>query len=228
MSKLIYIVEDERDIADVVAHYLEKDHFRCRIIADGAEAWACILKTPPDLVVLDLMLPGMDGLELCRLLRAEPRTRDLPVIMLTARGDETDRVVGLEMGADDYVAKPFSPKELVARIKAVLRRGPPPQAPGRLMRYGRLVLDDERHTVAADRREVELSAKEFGLLRHLMQRPGRLVSRGQLLDAVWGADYVGGDRTVDVHVRHLRKKIPLLQEAIVTVKSYGYKLREKP
>ncbi len=221
-------MEDDRDVADLVDHYLKKEGYISEIYRDGARALSQLRTNPPDLVVLDLMLPGMDGLEICRLLRADPATKYLPVIMLTAKGEETDRILGLEMGGDDYLTKPFSPKELMARIKAVLRRGQAKEQMSAVLSYGPLVLDGERHVVKDGKREIDLTAKEYGLLRHLMQRPGRLCSRDQLLDAVWGQDFSGESRTVDVHIRHLREKIPMLARAIVTIKSFGYKLREKP
>jgi len=227
MAKLIYIVEDERDIADLVEHYLKKDGFRSESISDGQRALERIRRQPPDLLVLDLMLPGMDGLELCRILRAEPATKRLPIIMLTAKAEETDKIVGLEMGADDYLTKPFSPKELMARIRAVFRRNQPPEEAKAVLNYGKITLDGERHVVSVSKKEVELTAKEFGLLEYLLKRPGRVLSREQILNAVWGQDYYGGNRTVDVHIRHLRKKIPLLDAAILTVKSFGYKIKEE-
>jgi two-component system, OmpR family, alkaline phosphatase synthesis response regulator PhoP len=228
MPKRIAIIEDERDVADLVEHYLRKEGYATEQYHDGEHALSRLCANPPDLAILDLMLPGMDGLELCRALRADAATRWLPVIMLTAKGEETDRILGLEMGADDYVTKPFSPKELMARIKAVLRRAQERQGGGNVLRYGHLLLDSERHLILEGKKEVQLTAKEFSLLRHLMQRPGRVVSRDQLLNAVWGLDYNGETRTVDVHIRRLREKIPALAKAIVTVKSFGYKLREHP
>ena len=227
MAKLIYIVEDERDIADLVEHYLKKDGFRSESISDGQRALERIRRQPPDLLVLDLMLPGMDGLELCRILRSEQATKRLPIIMLTAKAEETDKIVGLEMGADDYLTKPFSPKELMARIRAVFRRNQPPEEAKAVLNYGKITLDGERHVVSVSKKEVELTAKEFGLLEYLLKRPGRVLSREQILNAVWGQDYYGGNRTVDVHIRHLRKKIPLLDAAILTVKSFGYKIKEE-
>lgn len=228
MPKRIVIVEDDRDVADLVEHYLRKEGYATEQYHDGDKALKKLRASPPDLAVLDLMLPGMDGLEICRALRADTATKWIPVIMLTAKGEEADRIVGLEMGADDYVTKPFSPKELMARVKAVLRRGREKEGAAAVLSYGGLALDSGRHTVADGKRDVVLTAKEFGLLRYLMQRPGRLCSREQLLDAVWGDDFSGADRTVDVHVRHLREKIPMLAKAIVTVKSFGYKLQERP
>lgn len=227
MIKRIIIVEDERDIADLVDHYLRKEGFHTEIIADGGRALERIRKSPPDLVVLDLMLPGMDGLEICRTLRSEEKFRSLPIIILTAKGGESDKVVGLELGADDYVTKPFSPRELVARVRALLRRRAAEAIPQQVLRCGRLVLDPARHVVEYHNRSVELTAKEFSLLQYLMGHQGRVLSRDQLLNAVWGYDYVGGNRTVDVHVRHLRRKIPALARCLTTVKSFGYKMGEE-
>jgi two-component system, OmpR family, alkaline phosphatase synthesis response regulator PhoP len=228
MTKRIAIIEDDRDVSDLVEHYLRKEGYVTEQFRDGEKALSRLRTNPPDLAILDLMLPGMGGLEICRTLRADPATKHLPVIMLTAKGEETDRIVGLEMGADDYVTKPFSPKELMARVKAVLRRGQTKAQEAVALSYGPLSLDRERHMVIDGKREVHLTAKEFSLLRHLMQRPGQLYTRQQLLDAVWGDDFSGADRTVDVHIRHLRAKIPMLTKAIVTVKSFGYKLKERP
>jgi len=228
MPKRIAIVEDERDVADLIEHYLRRNGYDSVIYNNGETALSKLRSNPPDLLILDLMLPGMDGLELCRALRADAAIKWIPIIMLTAKGEETDRIVGLEMGADDYVTKPFSPNELMARVKSVLRRGQKAGAVQKVIKYGQLLLDDERHIVTIGKAEIELSAKEFGLLEYLLQRPGRVHSRDQILSAVWGHDYNGESRTVDVHIRHLRAKIPMLATAIVTVKSFGYKLQERP
>jgi len=174
--------------------------------------------------VLDLMLPGMDGLLVCQALRQQSSTAGLPIIMLTARGEEADRVRGLELGADDYVVIPFSPKELAARVTALLRRLDRPAAGGRQLRHGPLSIDVERHEVRMDGEVVQLTAKEFLLLRYLIEHQGRVLSRDLLLTDVWGYQYTGGTRTVDVHVRRLREKIPWLSTAITTVKQFGYKL----
>jgi two-component system, OmpR family, alkaline phosphatase synthesis response regulator PhoP len=227
MPKRIAIIEDDRDVADLVEHYLRKEGYVAEQFHDGEKALKKLRTSLPDLAVLDLMLPGMDGLEICRALRADTATKYIPIIMLTAKGEETDRILGLEMGADDYVTKPFSPKELMSRIKAVLRRGQATAQESAVLSYGSLTLNSDRHTVIEGKKEISLTAKEFSLLRHLMQRVGRLCSREQLLDAVWGDDFSGADRTVDVHIRHLREKIPMLATAIVTVKSFGYKLQER-
>jgi DNA-binding response OmpR family regulator len=181
----------------------------------------------PDLLILDLMLPGLDGLEVCRALRRDPATRALSIIMLTARSEESDRIVGLELGADDYVTKPFSPSELVARVGALLRRAQRwAESGSTVLAYGLLELDRERHLVTDRGREVRLTAKEFLLLEYLMQHRGRVLSRDLLLTDVWAYRYTGGTRTVDVHVRRLREKMPVLGEAIETVKQFGYRLVE--
>lgn len=225
-ARKILIIEDERDILELVRHYLEKEGFRTRTATDGTAGWAAVRQEHPDLVVLDLMLPGMDGLELCRKLRADPATAHTPVIMLTAKADETDRVVGLELGADDYLTKPFSPKELAARIKALLRRAEQRDTPSQPYAYGALTLDPSRHEVRLGDKEVALTAKEFGLLEQLLRNKGRVLTRDVLLNSVWGYDYHGTTRTVDVHVRRLKQKLPLLNDAVVSIKSLGYKLRD--
>lgn len=227
MAKKIYIVEDEKDIADISRHYLKNAGYAVDIIEDGEQALRRTRESPPDLLLLDLMLPGMDGLEICRVLRSEPRTKKLPIIMLTARGEESDKIVGFEMGADDYLTKPFSPKELVARVKAIFRRNQPDVETPKRLTYGKLTLDTEAHSVLVGSRNVSLTAKEFALLEYFLIHKGKLVSRDRILDAVWGIDYYGGNRTVDVHIRHLREKIPLLQTALATIKSFGYKLKEE-
>ena len=220
------VVEDDRDIAELVAHHLHKAGYASEILRSGIEVMPAVRERPPALVVLDLMLPGRDGLDVCRSMRADPRTSAVPIIMLTARGDETDRVVGLEVGGDDYVTKPFSPKELVARVGAVLRRARRERPARSLLRFGLLTVDTDRHVVTCDGRDVRLTAKEFLLLRYLIEHRGRVLSRDVLLTDVWGYRYTGGTRTVDVHVRRLREKLPLLASAIVTVKQFGYKLVE--
>jgi DNA-binding response OmpR family regulator len=222
----ILIVEDDRDIADLVAHYLERAGHRARLASNGGDGLAAAREQTPDVIVLDLMLPGLDGLEICRALRADARTSRVPIIMLTARAEESDRIAGLELGADDYVTKPFSPKELVARINAQVRRerrttGAPQSPP---LAFAALLIDIDRHVVSDAGREVHLTAKEFLLLRYLVEHKGRVLSRDLLLTDVWGYQYTGGTRTVDVHVRRLREKLPFLTEAIVTVKQFGYKL----
>ena len=224
----ILIVEDSPDIALLIRHCLERAGHVAQVCASGPEALAYARTHPADAMVLDLMLPGMDGLLVCQALRQEARTASLPIIMLTARGEESDRVRGLELGADDYLVKPFSPKELVARVAALLRRVDRPKAAAPLLRYGTLTIDSERHLVQIGGDEVRLTAKEFLLLRYLVEHRGRVLSRDVLLTDVWGYQYTGGTRTVDVHVRRLREKIPLLATGITTIKQFGYKLGEPP
>ena len=227
----ILIVEDDRDIADLVRHYLVRAGHTAEVLASGDRVLPAVQQRRPDLLVLDLMLPNFHGLEVCRALRADRVTADLPIIMVTARAEEADRVSGLELGADDYVTKPFSPKELVARVAALLRRAnraeAAPPAPGPLT-YGPVTLDREHHQVTDAGRDVTLTAKEFLLLEYLMRYPGRVLSRDRLLTEVWGYQYTGGTRTVDVHVRRLREKLPLLVDALITIKQFGYKLSDWP
>ena len=221
----ILIVEDDRDIAELLQRYLTRAGHVTDALGDGAEALAFVRDRVPDLVILDLMLPGVDGLEVCRTLRRTPGTRALPIIMLTARTEESDRIVGLELGADDYVTKPFSPSELVARVGALLRRAQRWAESGNaVLACGPIELDRERHMVTAAGEPVRLTAKEFLLLEYLMQHRGRVLSRDLLLTDVWGYRYTGGTRTVDVHVRRLREKIAVLGTAIETVKQFGYRL----
>ena len=226
-AERVLVVEDDQDIADLVAHHLHKAGYASEILTSGAEVMPVVRERPPALVVLDLMLPGRNGLDVCRSIRADPRTSTVPIIMLTAKTDETDRIVGLELGGDDYVTKPFSPKELVARVGAVLRRARREQPPRSLLRFGFVTVDTDRHLVTSDGRDVRLTAKEFLLLRYLIEHRGRVLSRDVLLSDVWGYTYTGGTRTVDVHIRRLREKLPMLASAIVTVKQFGYKLVEE-
>jgi DNA-binding response OmpR family regulator len=223
----ILIVEDDRDIAELVDRYLQKAGFATELLASGRDALTAIAERPPDLLILDLMLPHVDGLEICRAVRANEKTSATPVIMLTARAEESERIVGLEIGADDYIAKPFSPNELVARVRALLRRTRRQPASGAIA-YGPIVMDTERHTVSSKGTHVALTAKEFLLLEYLLQHRGRVLSRDVLLTDVWGYKYTGGTRTVDVHVRRLREKLPPLGDALVTVKQFGYKLLDEP
>lgn len=226
MAKKILLVEDEEEILQLAKLYLEKEGFRTCLARTGLDAMKQVKAERPDLVILDLMLPELDGLEVCKRLRAEPRTAMLPIVMLTAKAEETDSVLGLELGADDYVTKPFSPKALVARIKALFRRLERRSEEKPQLEYGTLTLDLARHEVRVNGQEVPLTAKEFGLLEHLLRHPGRVLTREVLLNSVWGYDYFGTTRTVDVHIRRLKQKIPLLNDAIVSVKSLGYKLKE--
>jgi DNA-binding response OmpR family regulator len=224
MLTRILVVEDDPDIAELVARYLERDGYVVERTTSGREALARVATRPPSLVILDLMLPELDGLEICRLLRGNEKTSAVPIIMVTARAEESERIVGLEVGADDYIAKPFSPNELVARVRALLRRVHRDPSPVRPISYGSIEIDAERHTVSSDGTAVALTAKEFLLLDYLVRHRGRVLSRDVLLNDVWGYRYTGGTRTVDVHVRRLREKLPLLADALITVKQFGYKL----
>ena len=223
----ILVAEDDRDIADLIAHYFLRAGWRAHITETGDEALASVRRNPADLVILDVMLPGLSGLEVCRALRADKTTAAIPIIMLTARAEESDRIIGLEIGADDYISKPFSPNELVARVRALMRRSKRSEPEGSTLAFGTLVMDLGRHTVLDEGREVKLTAKEFMLLQYLLQHRGRVLSRDLLLGDVWGYRYTGGTRTVDVHVRRLREKLPFLVDALVTVKQFGYKLVEQ-
>jgi two-component system, OmpR family, alkaline phosphatase synthesis response regulator PhoP len=225
MQTRILVVEDDQDIAQLVARYLEKAGFTADVVSSGREALTTIAARAPDLLILDRMLPHVDGLEICRTVRSNSKTAEMPIIMLTARAEESDRIVGLELGADDYVAKPFSPNELVARVRALLRRAQRATPPtGATITYGPIVVDPDRHMVSSGGQDVTLTAKEFLLLEYLLQHRGRVLSRDVLLTDVWGYRYTGGTRTVDVHVRRLREKLPLLADALMTVKQFGYKL----
>jgi DNA-binding response OmpR family regulator len=223
----ILVAEDDRDIADLIAHYFSRAGWRAHITETGDEALASVRRNPADLVILDVMLPGLSGFEVCRALRADKSTAAIPIIMLTARAEESDRIIGLEIGADDYISKPFSPNELVARVRALMRRSKRTEPEGSTLAFGPLVMDLDRHTVLDNGRDVKLTAKEFMLLQYLLQHRGRVLSRDLLLGDVWGYRYTGGTRTVDVHVRRLREKLPFLVDALVTVKQFGYKLVEE-
>ena len=225
MSKIL-IVEDDPDIAELIRHYLEKAGHTVQRLATGGGVLQRLRVDPAELVILDLMLPEVDGLVVCQAMRNDPAIAAIPVIILTARGDEADRVAGLELGADDYVTKPFSPKELSARVTALLRRTSRAPA-GSVLKYAGITIDSDRHAVTVDGDDVRLTAKEFLLLQYLVQHRGRVLSRDLLLTDVWGYHYTGGTRTVDVHIRRLREKLPLLAEAIETVKQFGYKLTDR-
>jgi len=226
MPDTILVVDDDPHIIELAALYLEQDGFRVIGAKDGAKALQRIQADPPALVVLDLMLPEIDGWEVCRRVRAGS---DLPILMLTARDDDVDKIVGLELGADDYLTKPFNPRELVARVKAILRRAEkkPPDAGGRARTVGNLTIDPARRTVTVAGEPVELRAKEFDLLLALVENQGIVLSREKLLDLVWGFDFYGETRTVDVHVAHVRSKLgPVCTAVIETVWGVGYKLVE--
>ncbi|ASG19592.1 MULTISPECIES: phosphate regulon transcriptional regulator PhoB [Nitrospirillum] len=228
LKPLVLIVEDEADLVTLLSYNLEKEGFRVLTAGDGEEALLLADEQAPHLVLLDWMLPLMSGLEVCRQMRRNPKTREIPIIMLTARGEEADKVRGLNSGADDYISKPFSPTELVARIRAVLRRAVPSLAE-ELLRYGDISMDLAAHRVRRNSRDIHLGPTEFRLLRHFMQHPGRVFSREQLLDIVWGHDVYVEPRTVDVHIRRLRKALNEDTELdmIRTVRSAGYALDMK-
>ncbi|HNM83539.1 MAG: two-component sensory transduction protein RegX [Mycobacterium sp.] len=223
----VLIVEDEESLADPLAFLLRKEGFEATVVADGPSALAEFDRAGADIVLLDLMLPGMSGTDVCKQLRARS---SVPVIMVTARDSEIDKVVGLELGADDYVTKPYSARELIARIRAVLRRGGDTDDPGLydgVLEAGPVRMDVERHVVSVNGEPITLPLKEFDLLEYLMRNSGRVLTRGQLIDRVWGADYVGDTKTLDVHVKRLRSKIeadPANPVHLVTVRGLGYKL----
>ncbi|MEV6137366.1 response regulator transcription factor [Nocardia sp. NPDC051990] len=224
----VLIVEDEESLADPLAFLLRKEGFDVTVVGDGPSALAEFDRSGADIVLLDLMLPGMSGTDVCKQLRTRS---GVPVIMVTARDSEIDKVVGLELGADDYVTKPYSARELIARIRAVLRRGAGDELDGGnesgVLEAGPVRMDVDRHTVHVNGRQVTLPLKEFDLLEYLLRNSGRVLTRGQLIDRVWGADYVGDTKTLDVHVKRLRSKIegdPAKPEHLVTVRGLGYKL----
>ena len=225
MKPLVLIVEDEAALVTLLRYNLEREGFRVSEARDGEEAMVLVEEEIPDIVLLDWILPLTSGIEVCRRLRRLPATRDVPIIMLTAKGEEGDKVRGLDAGADDYVTKPFSPAELIARMRAVLRRAQPGLS-NELLEYDDLVMDLAAHRLRRGSRDIHLGPTEFRLLRHLMQHPGRVFSREQLLDSVWGRDVYVEPRTVDVHIRRLRKALNNGNEAdlIRTVRSAGYAL----
>jgi two-component system phosphate regulon response regulator PhoB len=226
MSVHIAIVEDEPDIAEVLEYNLQKEGFVCSTLRRGDLAFEALVEDPPDLVLLDLMLPGLDGLELCRMLKRKAATAAVPIIMITAKGDEVDRIVGLELGADDYVAKPFSPREVVLRVKAVLRRvGEASVVDSEDLRAGDLRLDVPGHRLFVRGEEVSLTATEFRLLRLLMERKERVLTRDTLLTQGWGYAEDVDSRTVDTHIRRLRRKLGAEAERIETVIGVGYRFR---
>ncbi len=229
MKKTILIVEDEKDIVKMLEYNLQKEGFKTLSARDGEDALDAANRDHPDLVVLDLMLPGMDGLEVCKALKQGAKTAMIPIIMLTAKVQESDKVIGLELGADDYMTKPFSPRELIARIKAVLRRMTEKDRSPELMRIGELTVDLSKIRALLKDKPVELTAKEFELLKTLIKAKGRVLSRDYLLDTIWGFDHAIEiqTRTVDVHIRTLRKKLKSEAKRIVTVKNYGYRFEEE-
>jgi len=226
MAQRILVVEDEPDLLALVRINLEQSGFEVETAENGSDALAALRRAPPDLMLLDLMLPDVPGTEICRRIRGSAELSELPIIMLTAKADEVDRVVGLELGADDYVTKPFSPRELMLRVRAVLRRQRPDTTPARVIEHGDLSLDPERHRCFVDGEEVDLTAKEFSLLQCLMRRPGRVMTRDRLLDDVWGSDITVTTRTIDTHLKRLREKLGRAGDLIETVRGVGYRFAE--
>ncbi|MFZ5445559.1 MAG: response regulator [Myxococcota bacterium] len=222
----VLIVDDERDLASLVEFNLQQAGLEASIALTGEQALSLAKQRVPDVVLLDLMLPDISGKEVCRRLRAEPRTKDVPIVMLTARGEELDRVEGFEVGADDYVTKPFSPRELVLRIKAILRRAGPGDS-GQRLKLGLLSLDTGAHRAWVGAEQLELTALEFKLLHHFMTRPGRVQTREQLLSDVWGITSALETRTVDTHVMRLRDKLGPARDSIETVRGVGYRMADE-
>lgn len=224
-SKRILVVDDEPDIVELVTYNLKKEGFEVLSASDGREALEVVKKGGVEFLILDLMLPGIQGIEVCRILRSDPATKHLPIIMLTAKGEEVDKVLGLEIGADDYMTKPFSPRELLARVRTVMRRTSERRTEESFVRIGRLIINKETFTVTRDERPLDLSSTEFRLLLYLAERRGRVFSRDQLLDAVWKDEAYIEPRTVDVHIRRLRTQIeddPASPRYIRTKRGIGY------
>ncbi|MCK4790147.1 MAG: response regulator transcription factor [Desulfobacteraceae bacterium] len=223
----ILIVEDDKNIAKLIKYNLDKEGFRCQVSFNGEDAIKTLDKNPTDLIILDIMLPGIDGLEVCRRIKQDKQLSNIPIIMLTARGEEVDKVVGFELGADDYIVKPFSPRELVLRIKAVLKRLKPAEVEKDLLKAGKLTVDLSRHKVTIDKKEVELTNMEFKLLVTLIQRMGRVQSRDKLLDDVWDIASDVTTRTVDTHIKRVREKLGKAGDLIETIRGVGYRFSEK-
>jgi two-component system, OmpR family, alkaline phosphatase synthesis response regulator PhoP len=222
----VLVIDDEKDLIELVSYNLEKEGFLVKGALDGESGMSAAVRDNPDIILVDLMLPGIDGLEVCRRLRSETRTARIPIIMLTAKSQESDRIVGLELGADDYVTKPFSPRELSARVKAVLRRISVQTSQPSLIRRNELTIDLDRREVSCKGKNIILTASEFRLLQFLAEHPGRVFSRSELIDAALGRDIVVVDRTIDVHITGLRKKLAKCGECIETVRGFGYRFRD--
>ncbi len=227
MAKTILIVEDDKDILELIVWHLNTEGYRVFAAGDGIKGYELAGREKPDLIILDLMLPSMDGLEICKRLKRSEAFEHVPVIMLTAKGEEVDRIVGFELGADDYMVKPFSPRELLLRIRAVLRRADGTTDKAAVIRHNELVIDLEKHTVTIGDNPLELTVTEFNLLLELVQNKGRVRTRDQLLDRVWGYRFEGYHRTVDTHIRRLRQKLGPFADDIETVRGIGYRFREE-
>ncbi len=223
MPAKIMIVEDDPDICEILAYNLEQEGYETEVFHNGQKALDSVLKNPPELVLLDLMLPGLNGLEFARILRKDESAGNLPIIMITARSEEIDILQGLEQGADDYITKPFRPKEVIARVKALLRRHYRDE--DKSIEIDGLLVNFSKHQVTCDGKILDLTPKEFLLLKALIDAKGRVLSRDQLLDKVWGYDYYGDPRTVDVHVRRLRQKLDKWANVVETVKGFGYRIK---
>ncbi len=223
MAHRVLIVDDEKDIRELLEFHLQQQGFTTVMASNGEEALEKIDEKLPDLIILDLMMPKLDGAEVCRALKREEQTRRIPIIMLTAKGEEIDRVVGFELGVDDYVAKPFSPRELTLRVKAILKRVTTSTEPAEVLSFKDLLVDLARHRVTVANKPVELTSTEFKLLATLLQRRGRAQTRDHLLETVWGYDYIGFTRTVDTHIRRLRAKLGKAGDCIETVRGVGYR-----
>jgi DNA-binding response OmpR family regulator len=222
----ILIIEDDKHISKLVKYNAEKAGYDCTVVEDGEKALDVLTKQGADLIILDIMLPKMDGFEVCRIIKQNTKLKDIPVIMLTAKGEEVDRIVGLELGADDYMVKPFSPRELILRVKAILRRGKAEESPKDIIKRGALVIDIPKHRVTVNNKEVELTPIEFKLLVTLVERTGRIQSRDQLLSDVWDMHSDVFTRTVDTHIKRLREKLGKMGDIIETVRGFGYRCKE--
>ena len=227
MKERILIVEDDKHISKLVKFNLEKSNYECSIASTGEKALAALDAQPVDLVILDIMLPGMDGYEICRTIKSNNKLKNLPIIMLTAKGEEIDRIVGLELGADDYIVKPFSPRELVLRVKAILKRGKIEEAEKDILAAGGLSIDIPKHKVTVKGKSADLTQMEFKLLVTLMERRGRVQTRERLLSDVWDMDTSVDTRTIDTHVKRLREKLGKTGDFIETVRGLGYKFKEE-
>jgi two-component system phosphate regulon response regulator PhoB len=222
----VLVVEDEKDIAELVEYHLKQSGFPVTVVFDGASALERVKKNRPTLIILDLMLPDMDGKDICRMLKSDPHTRTIPILMLTAKAEEIDRIVGFELGADDYVTKPFSPRELVLRVKAILKKREVDQEEAKVIQMGDLLIDLDRHQVSVSGKSVQLTSIEFKLLVQLSLRKGRVQTREHLLNQVWGYTYEGYARTVDTHIRRLREKLGACGDYIETLRGVGYRFKE--